>query len=147
MRVLVLCHGNVNRSPFVAGLLRRLRPDWEVSSAGLKQGCGARRATPKARGAAERLGFSLEEHRSRSVTRADLAEADLVLYMDGGNARRLLAEWGVSARCLADWSPDDPPATRVPDPNYTSDPDELLRMFGIAEKCARRLAEEWRDDC
>ncbi len=34
MRILILCTGNACRSPMAAGLLRQLRPGWEVASAG-----------------------------------------------------------------------------------------------------------------
>ncbi|MCH7498146.1 MAG: arsenate reductase ArsC, partial [Candidatus Marinimicrobia bacterium] len=34
MRILVLCTGNSCRSQMAAATLRRLQPDWEVTSAG-----------------------------------------------------------------------------------------------------------------
>jgi protein-tyrosine phosphatase len=35
MRVLFVCSGNAHRSPLAEALLRKLRPDWVVDSAGL----------------------------------------------------------------------------------------------------------------
>ena len=70
--LLVICHGNICRSPVAAALLRRaLAPSGiAVESAGL---IGFNRpAPPEACAAAERHGIGLNEHRSRLVT-ADIA--------------------------------------------------------------------------
>ncbi len=151
MRVLVLCHGNINRSPFVAALIARECPAWDVTSAGLKTRDG-RRASRKAREAAAERGLDLSEHRSRQVTLRALQDAHAVLYMDGGNWVRLQEliltaqkhERGPLVRKCLELSKGTP-YSRVPDPNYTSDPEKLREMFLIAEKCAhytiRVLAE------
>jgi protein-tyrosine phosphatase len=36
MRVLFVCSGNAHRSPLAQALLKKLRPDWKVDSAGLR---------------------------------------------------------------------------------------------------------------
>lgn len=141
MRVLVLCHGSVNRSPFVAGLIRKERPNWHVRVAGLHTRFG-RPATPKAKRAAAALGFSLEEHRSEPVSGTMIDWADVVLYMDGGNKKRLQglvdqATMESKCRLLASYGS----LRRVPDPNYTSDPEELRRMFSVAELCTMKFLE------
>jgi protein-tyrosine-phosphatase len=35
MKVLFVCSGNAHRSPLAEALLRKMRPDWSVDSAGL----------------------------------------------------------------------------------------------------------------
>lgn len=141
MRVLVLCHGSVNRSPFVAGLIRKLRPDWEVRVAGLKTKAG-RSATKKAKTAALDRGFDLSAHKSVCAT-ADLVQwSQITLYMDGGNEKRLrelVGEklFGSRARLLATYGS----LRRVPDPNYTSDPEKLAEMFAAAELCTEKFLE------
>lgn len=150
MKVLVLCTGNINRSQFCALLIRTARPDWEVRSAGLKTKDG-RLTTPKARRAAEARGLSLEGVRSTAVTLDMVRWADLVLYMDGGNEKRvhrliddgatnerdralllhrcqLLARYG----CLR----------RLGDPNYTSDPEVLYEMWAAQELCVGKFLEK-----
>lgn len=143
MRVLVLCHGNINRSPFVAALVARECPAWDVVSAGLHTRDG-RRASRKAREAAERRDLDLSEHRSVRVTLRALQDAHVVLYMDGGNWRRLLElietapkdqHWDLVRKCRALY--EGTPYRRVPDPAYTSDPETLADMFGVAEQCTR----------
>lgn len=143
MRVLVLCHGSVNRSPFVAGLIRQLRPEWEVRVAGLKTKAG-RSATRKAKTAALDRGFNLDAHRSVVATR-DLVEwSQITLYMDGGNEKRLRELVGEKlfssrAQLLASYGS----LRRVPDPNYTSDPDKLAEMFGAAAHCTEKFLETY----
>jgi len=36
MRVLFVCSGNAHRSPLAEALLRKMRPDWMVDSAGMR---------------------------------------------------------------------------------------------------------------
>lgn len=149
MRVLVLCHGNLNRSPFVAALIRRWRPRWTVTSAGLKTTPG-RRASRKAREAALSRGMDLGDHLSMPLTKGMVDFNDVILYMDGGNEKRLrvfLAErytelhasqaWVEKCRLLAGYGS----LRRVPDPNYTSDPEKLREYFGIAETCTMKFLE------
>lgn len=83
-RILVLCHGNVCRSPLAEAYLRhRLKAGTgiEVSSAGLETEKG-RSAHPLAVHVAEQAGLSLGTHSSTPVNRGQIDEADLILVMD-----------------------------------------------------------------
>src|SRR5262245_59034382 len=77
-RVLVICSGNICRSPFAAAALAQRVPGLEVRSSGLAAGDAAP-ADPTAVRVAASLGFDLTQHRSRPLSPADLAEPDLVL--------------------------------------------------------------------
>jgi protein-tyrosine phosphatase len=83
-RVLIVCTGNLCRSPMaVAFLQRRLAEDgqgegWEVVSAGLWAQDGAP-ATALTLKVMNERGFDLREHRARQVTRGMVEDADLVL--------------------------------------------------------------------
>ncbi len=79
--ILVLCHGNICRSPFAEALILRRQPDLVVSSAGLEAGAGAP-AEPAALRVAREFGVDLSAHRSRALDPAALAAADLVLVME-----------------------------------------------------------------
>ncbi|MCX7855735.1 MAG: low molecular weight protein arginine phosphatase [Anaerolineae bacterium] len=84
--ILLVCTGNLCRSPMAAALLRRQldedgdRRDWRVLSAGI----WAEEGEPASAGAvmamAER-GIDLTGHRSRRLTRQMVEEADLILGM------------------------------------------------------------------
>ena len=91
-RALVLCHGNICRSPFAAALLASRLPSLEVRSAGLRAAVGDPADATAAR-CAQRRGISLAAHRSARVDDASLAWADLVLVMQGTHVAELTSQW------------------------------------------------------
>jgi protein-tyrosine phosphatase len=116
IHVLLVCTGNLCRSPMAEGLLRRRRADTsgiEVSSAGLI--AGGRLATSEAVAVMAERGIDISAHRSRELSPALIRGADLVI----GMARRHVREVGVL----------DPPA--------------LARTFTLKE-LARRSAADGR---
>ena len=84
--VLVVCTGNVCRSPIAEGLLRaafaeRLGPDvLEVASAGTMGWTGSG-AHPRSIRAAGEHGVDISDHRAREVSDEDVARADLIIAM------------------------------------------------------------------
>jgi protein-tyrosine-phosphatase/predicted ATP-grasp superfamily ATP-dependent carboligase len=88
-RVVVLCYGNICRSPVVADLLRSSFPTLQVTSAGFHAQSG--RTSPDDWAAVVRaeLRVELREHRSASADLEDLEAADLVLVMDTLNWQQL----------------------------------------------------------
>jgi protein-tyrosine phosphatase len=95
--VLVVCHGNICRSPFAAAVLAGRLPGLDVRSSGLAAGADAP-ADPTAIRVAARLGHDLSQHRSRPLSPADLTQPDLVLVMEAAQA----AAFRVRAPALAD---------------------------------------------
>lgn len=82
-RILLVCTGNICRSPMAEALLReRLKGSGhEVRSAGTAALLG-HPADPMAIEVAARAGLDIREHRARQLSRAMLSSADLVLAMD-----------------------------------------------------------------
>ncbi len=81
-RILVICKGNICRSPFAEAYLRRYGgPDLEVQSAGHYPAEG-RESPEAAREAARRFGLDLASHRSRIVTNELADWADLILIFE-----------------------------------------------------------------
>jgi protein-tyrosine-phosphatase len=84
--ILVVCTGNLCRSPMAAALLEaRLaddpaRENWQVVSAGVWAAEGLP-ASPHAVKTMEDEALDLSRHRSRQVTRETVEEADLILCM------------------------------------------------------------------
>jgi protein-tyrosine phosphatase len=85
--ILVVCHGNICRSPYLQAVLQRALPDLVITSAGF---VGSDRAVPEISVAlsAER-GLDLSRYRSRPLTRSTVGNADLVIVMDAHQARLL----------------------------------------------------------
>ncbi|RZT42333.1 low molecular weight protein-tyrosine-phosphatase [Cupriavidus agavae] len=79
--ILVVCIGNICRSPMAEGLMREALPGRRVWSAGLEAIPGAPADALAAAVCAER-GLDLSAHRAQRLTLAHLMRADLVLVMD-----------------------------------------------------------------
>lgn len=79
--ILVVCTGNVCRSPMGERLLRQQLPGRKVTSAGIL-GLEGRPADAAAQAVAQRHGVSLEGHVARKVTRSLLQTSDLILVME-----------------------------------------------------------------
>lgn len=115
MNILVLCHGNINRSAACAEILRKKIPT--VKSAGFT-GPG-KRAAKKMRDAMVGRGVDLSEHRSQLVTRELVEWAEVIVYMDGGNRKRFMDQFpdmGVKLVCLGRYA--EPQLSRIPDPGF-----------------------------
>lgn len=141
--VLVICHGNICRSPYAAALLQRALPDLAIASAGLAAADGDP-ADPAARRTASRRGVCLEGHRSQRITPADLRSADLVLGMEGRHVAAALAlvpERGARIRMLGEFLPDAP--YTIVDP-WGRDEGTFDRVFDRIELAAKELARALR---
>lgn len=129
-RVLVLCTGNIGRSPLAAAMLRgsiaaALGIDGgELESVGVAV-TSAGTAAPDGYGASGRgvvlaseRGLDLTGHRARRLTPSDLAEADLVLCMDNQQLAavvELLPEAAGKTELIAG------KGIEIADPRYQSD--------------------------
>ena len=85
MRVLVVCSGNICRSPLVAEYLRHRARTAGVSSLLVESrgllGIEGERADAKARTVARENGFDVDGHRSAGLRAEDMRSADLVVAM------------------------------------------------------------------
>lgn len=86
--ILVVCIGNICRSPLGERALAARLPDVTVSSAGLGALVG-HEADPDALRAAAELGISLEKHLARQWTGALGAGHDLILVMETEQRRSI----------------------------------------------------------
>lgn len=141
-RILVVCHGNICRSPLAGAILARELGQEQVRDRGLKPKEGAI-AAKKVRDYALTLDIALSTHRARCTQLEDVEWANLVLYMDNANRERLEAFPGAleKARCLAEWVG----LKRIPDPNYMKgDSEEFRDVMELIVKACRGVVEEYR---
>jgi protein-tyrosine phosphatase len=79
--ILVLCIGNICRSPLAEALLRRQLPGKTIWSAGLAALVG-QPADPESAAVAARNGLDLSAHRARQLATWMCQQADLILVME-----------------------------------------------------------------
>jgi protein-tyrosine phosphatase len=91
-RVLVVCIGNICRSPMAEGLLKRSLPDRQISSAGLAALTGYG-ADPIAVQIMAEQGIDIGAHRARTVTDVLARESDLILVMDSQQQQQIATEY------------------------------------------------------
>ena len=89
-KVLVVCTGNTCRSPMAEGWLNHKLADkgWIAESAGVAAwggGC----ASPEAIEVMREIGIDIAPHRHRSLTRALVNEAAIILAMTDGHRREI----------------------------------------------------------
>ncbi|MCE8014826.1 low molecular weight phosphotyrosine protein phosphatase [Halomonas sp. MCCC 1A17488] len=85
-RILIVCIGNICRSPVAEAILRAKLPQREFSSAGLGALVG-QGVEPTARELAEAEGLDVSQHQARQLTADMLQAADLILVMSDGQRR------------------------------------------------------------
>lgn len=86
--ILVVCEGNICRSPMAQALLAAKLPRSRVVSAGLSAVVGAG-ADDTAIALLDERGLDLRGHRAQQITRRLCLEADIVLVMDREQRQRL----------------------------------------------------------
>lgn len=96
-RVLMVCMGNICRSPMAEGMLRKALEDAgldrrvEVDSAGTHAYHIGAAPDPRAQQAIRRRGIDISSQRGRHVADEDFERFDYILVMDGDNYDRLMA--------------------------------------------------------
>jgi len=127
VRVLLVCMGNICRSPMAEGVLRErlagrtLPLPVEIDSAGTHSYHRGAPPDPRAQTAALRRGVDISALRARRVTPEDFERFDLVLAMDDENHAALLEvaaeEHHPKVRLLLEFA-GDAGRRNVPDPYY-----------------------------
>lgn len=104
MKILLVCLGNICRSPMAEGVFRQLAEqrglDWQIDSAGTADYHVGEAPDRRAQRASAEVGIAIENLRGRQVEKADFTRFDWILALDRANLRALqsLAPAGHSAR-------------------------------------------------
>ena len=122
MRVLFVCHGNVNRSAAAEIIARQDYPDHEYISCGLKTKDG-KIIAKKMREVLKEQGYN-EETRSTAINQDQVDWADVIFYMDNANEKRFVDQFGSMDKAMK-LSNYIPGVDKIPDPAFAR-PEEGL---------------------
>lgn len=135
--IVVLCVGNICRSPVAEALIKAGLPDIRVESAGLGALVG-HAADPTAAELARQAGLDLSQHRARQVSTEQLRQADLILVMSDAQRAHVRAQEPSAAgktMLLSHWLPDTPD---IPDPYQKS-----REAFVHVDSLLHRAVQAW----
>jgi protein-tyrosine phosphatase len=151
IRVLMVCTGNICRSPTAEGVLRRklvdagLQGQVEVASAGTVDYHAGSPPDHRAQQSALRRGYDLSRQRARQLRADDFERFDLVLAMDTDHVERMVelcpGSLAGRIRLLMDFSPRRPSGTSVPDPYYGA-PAGFERVLDLVEEACDGLMKD-----
>ena len=144
--VLVVCTGNICRSPTGEGVLRELARKRgladrvRIASAGTHDYHVGESPDPRTLKHASKRGYDLSAQRAAQVTARDFDEFDYILAMDRGHLRILKsmapdgakAKLGLFLEASGKWKGED-----VPDPYYGAGAD-FERVLDMVEEAAER---------
>lgn len=147
MKILMVCLGNICRSPLAEGILRskieRANLDWSVDSAGTSSWHIGAQPHKGSISIADENGINITNQRGRQFSVRDFDAFDLILAMDSENYQNIV-------QLAKDNSQEDKvklmlnyahPGSNmaVPDPYYTGDFQEVYDLLDLA--CANLIAE------
>jgi protein-tyrosine phosphatase len=147
--ILVICSGNLFRSPFAAAVLRRELARQggvtvRVESAGFT--VHGRASPPQAVAAAARRGIDLREHRSQLAVAPLVRAADLIVVMEEGQRRSVCERFGRATRdvlLLGDFDPAPVMSRAIEDP-VEQGLEVCDRAYARIERCVGDLARALR---
>ncbi|HDS9357725.1 TPA: protein tyrosine phosphatase [Enterobacter chengduensis] len=134
--ILVVCTGNICRSPTGERLLRQMLPHVRVDSAGTA-GLTGEPADAAACQTAAKNGVSLEGHVARKTTSAMLREYDLILVMETGHIAQVTSmapEVRGKTLFFGQWLKEK----EIPDP-YRKSHEAFDHVYGLMH----RASQEW----
>lgn len=137
-RILVVCEGNICRSPVAASILQQALPGSEVTSAGLRA-LVDEETDPDMVSIAEAEGIRCLPHRARQLSDSMCSNADLILVMDDSQRQKIRYQWPMfsgKVMLLGAWCA----SKSVPDPYRQSRDFQLAVLKQIKQAC-----ESWAE--
>ena len=152
MRILMVCLGNICRSPMAEGILREMVRkeglDITTDSAGTADYHVGEEPDRRAQAAMRKQGIDISDLCGRQLVPEDFERFDLLLAMDESNLRNMRRiapskELAQKAKLLMDYAPQHK-LREVPDPYYGGDEgfDEVYAM--VTEACRNLLKDVQR---
>lgn len=159
VRLLMLCLGNICRSPMAEGAFRArlqaagLEDDVQVDSAGIGPWHAGEPPDPRAIACARGHGVDIAGQRARQLAATDFQRFDWILAADADNLQALQGrrprDATARATLLLPWATGEADAAAIPDP-YTGDAADFERVWamvdGAAEAAVRQRVWQRRVD-
>lgn len=149
MKILMVCLGNICRSPLADGLLREkvkeLNLDVTVDSAGTSNHHVGQAPDARMRATAREMGLSIDNLQARQFTKNDFKEFDLIFVMDKSNYANVisLAESAEERKkvhlMLNELYPNKD--LEVPDPYFGGD-QGFIEVYNLLDEATNALIEK-----
>ena len=136
--ILVVCTGNICRSPTGERLLRQMLPQIQIDSAGTA-GLTGEPADLAAMQAAEKHGVSLAGHVARKITPAMAREYDLILVMESEHIAQvtsMVPEVRGKTLFFGQWLKEK----EIPDP-YRKSHEAFDHVYGLMQQASQEWAK------
>ena len=153
MKILMVCLGNICRSPMAEGVLRHLAKEkgmqLQIDSAGTNRYHTGEPPDPRAQKAMKKYGIDICDLRARTIEPEDFNKFDLLLVMDRSNLRDVLKlapndELKKKVKLLMDHVPDHA-LREVPDPYYGGD-EGFDRVYEMLVEACNAVLEDIRSN-
>lgn len=150
-RILLVCLGNICRSPMAEGLLRDLARQRSLSITTDSAGTGSYHVgeapDPRAQAEMRSQGHDISDLRARQFIRADYDRFDLLLAMDRNNLHDMLhlapsEALAGKARLMLDWSTAHP-GQDVPDP-WFGGAEGFSHVYRLLQDAMNNLLDEFQ---
>lgn len=136
--ILVVCVGNICRSPLAEARIRQLAPSLRIDSAGV-QALVDHPADPESQKQAQMHGMDLSSHKAKQLTEALCLQNDLILVMEERHIDSV-CQISPSARgkvmLLGRWSNNQ----EIPDP-YRKSPEHFASAYNLID----RFSLDWKN--
>ncbi|KHJ38346.1 low molecular weight protein-tyrosine-phosphatase [Pedobacter puniceum] len=142
MKILMVCLGNICRSPLAHGVMEHLVKqkglNWKIDSAGTGSWHIGHQPDRRSIAVAKANGIDITNQRARQFSSADFNDFDLILVMDKQNYRDVIAQakTPVQEEKVKLFIPDG----FVPDPYYNDE--EFLPVFDMVYTQCEKLLQE-----
>lgn len=145
-RVLMVCLGNICRSPVAQGCMEAALTEhyganhgWLVDSAGTSSLHRGAHPDPRSQASARRHGINIESQCSRPISPEDFAQFDHILVMDTSNLRNVLELSPGNPKVSLVLDASFPGELReVPDPYYGGD-----HGFELVVQLLKQACRDW----
>lgn len=147
MKILMVCLGNICRSPLAEGVLAsKLNDDFQIESAGTISMHEGKQPDKRSIKIAEKHGIDISSQRSRPITKTDLQKFDKIFCMDLEIYKDVISltsneEQKQKVFLFLEAAGQHGENIEVPDP-YWGDMNDFENIFQMIDKASEKIAKQ-----